>query len=194
MAEYLEGIIERYRARYGRHLTLDDVRNRFLTKPPDSATVFLLVYVVARLWEFEGLPLNARSSTFAAQLEEDILFDLALVIDSAIALHDTAGSTFREHGAFLASRASLPLTVEDLGAINADFKTDFDGTLQKLLDSKYTGDGGSINQASTAIAISYGIRNKRAHKVQPSSVVGRQFVQLRDAMFACLFLVVLELY
>jgi hypothetical protein len=131
---------------------------------------------------------------FAAQLEEDILFDLALVIDSAISFHNPGTTKFIDHAALLSSRAGLTLTKADLRAINADFRSDFDGTLQALLDSNYDCNGKPVNRLSIAIAVCYGIRNRHAHEVRASHVIGPRLPDVRNAMFAGLFLAVETLY
>ncbi len=195
-AKFLSGIIASYNCSRNRKFSIDDFRNRFLSKPPNLDAVFLFVYSLARIRNIELVPIYALSSEFAAQLEINLLFDVALVIDDTIKGKNSNGKKFIEHAEFLSNSATLGLTQDKLGQINGQFNINFEKTLSCILDGSFQFNDGSklVTPAACDLAIVYGLRNYAAHNVSAASTVWECFNDIRQSLFNVLFLTVETLY
>ena len=149
-----------------RNFTLEDFRNRFLKSPPRTELVFLFAYTVARLMKFSSLPQHMRASEFAGQIEENLLFDIVLVIDGAIKSKNTTKRDFIDHAEYLSEKTGEPISKKHLREINTAYQADFDNTLNHMLNYSFTlSDGTKLSGTQCDIAIAYGLRNHGAHEV-----------------------------
>ncbi len=188
---YIEARQNVYSATYGRPLILDDFKSKFLLKPPTVDIGFLFAYSVARLMHLSGLPGHALASSFAAQLEANLLFDLTLVIDGTIKAQNPAQWKFAHHASFLLQAVGQPLTDPELGEVNQAFKADFEATLKSILDGTFVLSGTKrLSQAQRDLSLAYGMRNRGAHDVASAPTVWTQFADIEQALFSVLYLAV----
>ncbi|MBI1744346.1 hypothetical protein HYR54_14955 [Candidatus Acetothermia bacterium] len=194
-AEFLDELLKLFCTTHGRQLTLGDFKRRFLENPPNYDTVFMFAYALARLFRHHQILGYAASSTFAAQLKLNLLFDIALVIEALIKAKNPNQGNFIVHAAYLAEQSSLGLTMEQLGQINSKFINDFEPTLKALISNTFSLDGGrKLSRLESELAIAYGIRNHGAHNVTAIPTFWEQFTLIRQSLFNILFLCVEVLY
>jgi len=180
---------------YSRPFILDDFKNKFLLKPPTIDLGFLFAYTVARLMQLAKLPSHALASSFAAQLEANLLFDLTLVIDGTLKDKNQGEWKFFKHAGFLLATVSQPMTDQELSLVNQSFNDDFDETLGSILDGTFTTSNNQIlSQAQRDVAITYGMRNRGAHDVTAAPTVWTRFSDIEQALFNVLYMSVDYLY
>ncbi|HYA39764.1 MAG TPA: hypothetical protein VEF34_00545 [Syntrophobacteraceae bacterium] len=191
----LSETIQTYSKLYNTLLTLDDFQKRFLTNPPKVDTIFLFVYTLARLNRLQDVPAYALASDFAGQMEMNLLFDLALVIDAAIKAKNTASWKFIDHATYLSTKAGLEVSKEKFGEINGEFGNDFDRTLATILSGGFRfKDGSALSGVENDIAITYGVRNHAAHNISSVPTIWKEFDNIKQRLFNTLFLAVEALY
>ena len=100
-AKHVENLLDAYNATHQRALTMDQVRQRFLTNPPTIEVLFLFTYTLARVLNVIDEPDHLRTNDFAGQLELNLLFDLTLVIDALIKAKNTTKRSFIDHAEHL---------------------------------------------------------------------------------------------
>ncbi len=194
-ANYLNEFRNSYIARYRRTFSLEDLRVRFLASPPSTELVFLFAYTVARLMRLGTAPTYIVQSRFSAQLILNILFDIALTIEAAIRVKNPTGSSFICHAEFLLKQAGHPMNREQLGEINAAFKTDFNSTLSLLLTGGLVlSDRSNPVGMQGDVAITYGIRNTAAHNPSSAQVLTARFPDIVQKLFYTLFMAIDYLY
>lgn len=187
-AAFLEREIATFGTARASTLSIESFKQKFLLNPPNRETVFLFSYVIARLLKLDEIPAYALRSGFVAQLELNLLFDLALVIDATIAPHNKPNWKFIEHAVCLASKQGLPLSLPQLQQANQAFNADFAGTLSKLLDGTFVlQDGSNVTGSAADLAIAYGIRNYGAHHVSSTDTIRDRYKEVRQALFNVLF-------
>jgi len=191
-AAFLRGFIEDYSKTHGRSLSLDEFRDRFLLKPPNHDTVFLLAYTIARLKELSEIPHEAKQSSFASQLQLNLLFDLVLVIDNAIKHHKPSARYFPALAAHLLDKANHKLN--EVGELNPQFDTNFGPTMTSALDATLTLKGKRLGKLQCDLAAAYGIRNRGAHHLESEPVVCKDFDRILHAIFRALCAAVDHLY
>ena len=144
----------------------------------------MLTYTVARLRNIAGLPSHAITNQFAGQLQLNLLFDIALVIDSAVATKNPNQWKFSQHAARLLTAAGQPLSIQQLGTINGQFENNFDQTLAQALDGILTiQPGAPLTRLQCDIALAYGVRNYGAHNTGAAPTVWNRFADLQRALF-----------
>lgn len=194
-ADFLDGLLKRYSTIYGSVFSLDEFRNKFLSTPPNIQVSFLFAYSVARLMKLSQLPQYSVQSYFAGQLELNILFDVALVIDAVLKVRNPTKWQFIDHAEFLLSSSPSPLTNSQLRQINSDFNNDFDSTSQFLLDGNYThAIIPALDKLQSDVALVYGIRNHGAHDVSSSPVVWKRYLDIQQSLFNVMFYAVEHIY
>lgn len=195
-AVFLDGHLQQYNTAYGRALTLDQVRTRFFQVPPSDDALFLFAYVVARLQQISRIPVHSVQNPFAGQIEINAVFDLVLVIDTAIKPKRGGGrARFIDLAEYVLSRSPRPLTRNQLGELNQSFINDFDRTVDALLNGTFTLPCGAlVSDFQRDIALAYGMRNRGGHDVVPSVIVQRRFSAVQQALFNALFGTVEYLY
>jgi hypothetical protein len=192
---YINARQNQYSARYRRPFILKDFKDKFLVNPPSVNIGFLFAYSVARLMQLAELPPYTLASRFAAQLEANILFDLALVIDGALKAKNPAKWKFIHHAEFLLAKVGCPLREQDLIEVNQAFRADFEKTLSTILDRTFTIPGnGSLSDAQSDVCLAYGMRNRGAHDVSAAPTIWKRFSDLEQALFNVLYSAVDVLY
>jgi hypothetical protein len=194
-AEFLNKLLDNYNTTYTRSISLEDVKHRFLDAAPSIETLFLLTYTIARLMGLSNVPGYATLNPFAGQLELNILFDVALVIDSAIKAKNPTQWRFIHHAEHLLRAVGHALTHEQLGEVNGQFENAFDATVQSALEGNLMLPGGTIlDRVQSDIAICYGLRNNGAHNIGTASIIWNRYPEVQQAVFRTLFAVVDYIY
>jgi hypothetical protein len=192
---YIDSFQNNYSSQYARPFKLDDFKNKFLLNPPTVDLGFLFAYTVARLMHLAGVPDHALTSSFAAQLEANLLFDLTLVIDGTIKTKNVGEWKFSKHASFLLNALGEPLTDNELGEVNQAFQADFDKTLATILDGTFTlSQPKSLSPAQRDVSLAYGLRNRGAHDVTAAPTVWTKFSEIQQSLFNVLYLSVDFLY
>ena len=194
-AHFLDSLLSTYRLAHSKSLTLDAFTRRFLTSPPSAETLFLLAFALARLLRLSDFPDFSLASDFAGQFELNLLFDVVLVLEAALAHKNPSSHKFIDHAAFLSDLAKLPLSKANLQEVNKMFDRDFDATLQATLNGSLNlPDRGTPSPIERSISLSYGLRNLAAHNVSSPPGVWKHFLEVRQCVFDSLFLSVETLY
>lgn len=203
-AEFLDKFLTAYRNTYRKVLTLDEFRNRLFKVTDLKETFFLLVFT---LFKFKSLirkiDLTIRTNDFAGLIEIGALFDLCLVIDSVIHYKNTSKpknknkkeNTYIDHMAFLSDSYGLSLSIDRLIEINNAFIREFPIVIAGLLNGTWTfKDGTKLSPSEADLALSYGLRNFSAHRIQSIPVIYENIEDIFQRVINVLFLSVEKLY
>ncbi len=194
-AAFFNDLITNHATTYHRALTIEDVKRRFIDIPSSLETVFLLTYTIDRLRKIARLPDHATSSPFAGQLQLNLLFDVTLVIDTAIKMKNAHQWQFIHHAEHLLLRGGHQLTNQQLGAINSQFENNFDGTLQTALDGTLVvAPNTTLDRLQCDVALAYGLRNRGAHNLETALTIRNRFRDVQQALFHVLFATIDYLY
>jgi len=194
-AQFIDGFVRQYSTNHKRRFSLEDFRVRFLSKPPSVEVIFSLAHTVARFMKLSQAAEHSKKNDFAGQLELNLLFDLTLVIDAAVAAKNVPAWKFIDHARKLIGAAGKQIGKSKLEKINKAFQMDFDLTLTKLLDGTFEPmPGVPLTRFQSDVAITYGIRNRGAHKVVSAATVWQRFEELERILFGVLFAVIDHLY
>lgn len=194
-AEFLIALLDNYNTTHGRGVALDDVKRQFLDAPPSDETVFLLTYTVARLMGLSNVPVHTTKNPFAGQLELNVLFDVTLVIDSAIKAKNPTQWKFIHHAEHILDAAGHALSNARLREINGRFENAFDATVRAALDGNITlQDGTVLDRLQSDVALCYGLRNNGAHNIGTASTIWNRYTETQQAVFRALFATIDYLY
>lgn len=187
-AEFLNAVLQNYTMTHGRTLTFNELKRRFIDLPPDTDTVFLLTYTMARIRKLTELPPYAIANGFAGQLELNLMFDIALIIEIAIKHKNSMGrGSFITQAEYLLATAREPLSNQQLREINDAFRNAFDATLDAARNATFTlADGTILTRLQADIALTYGIRNRGGHNAQASPTLWQHFPEILDILFRSL--------
>ena len=193
-AQHVEQLLNNYNGIHHSALTMDDVKQRFLTNPPSIEALFLFTYTLARLLNIADEPPHLRTNAFAGQLELNLFFDTALVIEAVIAEKnpmkkrpDGRDMTFFDQALHLLARGGHPLGGPQLGKINGQFNANFNQAIQEALDGTITLKTGTLDRLQCDVALAYGIRNYGAHYTGTSAAVYNRFPEVEQTLFRVLF-------
>ena len=190
VASYLDDRLYEY--------SVHEFRRRFLRLRYLSDEVFFFVYSLFRI---RKLLLKTdkvyKKNVFSSLLHASILFDLSIVADKVIENKNTGRSnrpTLREEILFLSTppRNLLSFTQANLTLLNNDFNNNFSRTMYSLLSGTYS--AFPMDDIETDFAITYGIRNRGAHKLENQSVLYNRTEQLAQSILNTLFFTVQNLY
>jgi len=195
-AQKLGIILQTYCTNYGRTLTLDDFRQRFLIYLANTNIdfVFSFVYVLAKLNQFHDIPAYTLKNDFASQMEINLLFGLTRVIDAALKVKNPQQWKFSDHIVFLSDRAQLGITQNQCGMINGRFNNDFDLTIRDLLTNASIFPTQQPPNIGNDIALAYGLRNHAAHNISSAPSIQENFDEILQRIFNMLFFTVETLY
>lgn len=193
--DFLNKFLPLYRNRYQKNLKLEELQKRYLANPPSIDAGFLFAYVLGRLVKLNSIPKFAQQNDFISQLQLNLLFDLTLVIDAAIKVHNQTGQGFLSHATYISAQANLGITRQQLGEINAPAKNLYDIVLNVLLDNNFElQNGAGVHGLARDLSVTYCIRNRGAHNISNSYTVRTRFCELLQSVFNTFFLVVDTLY
>ena len=194
IATLLERYIAAYRNTRNRSLTLDILRNKFLSDLKLRPAAFFFVYLMHKLRAFqENIDEGLIQSDFSGLLELDLLFGLCLVTDSVVKnKYHVRKAQFIELAAFLSQRAGFRLGDNELGRINGEFNRDFGNAATKLLQGSIC--GLILQPSESDIALCYGLRNRGAHNIEGHQVIYDNFDDIIQGLLSALFLSVEVLY
>lgn len=207
-ATFFEDFIKNYSVTFSRALTMDAVKRRFMDTV-EVDTVFLFTHALARLRKISNVPHHVVRNSFAAQLQINLLFDLTLVIDSAIKARMPASAlaknpkakrrtirkpTFIDLAECLLNAAGHRLTNQQLREVCGLF-SQFDKTLTAAVGGQMSIKSHTqLDRLQCDIAVAYGLRNRGAHNVATSAVVQKRFHDLEQAVFRVLCATIDYLY
>lgn len=188
-------------------LSVESFRARFLAGCTDLSQPFLLVHTLAAIKRLAEHPSEYRSNDFAGQLALNLFFNLALVIERAVADKNAADpkGTFKRQADFLSRSygGSLhtaipphPMGETKTWEINESTRTaDFEQTLKALLDGTFAfSDKSKPTYEEAAIGVAYCLRNRGGHQTAAAPVVWERFDDLLTHMIRALCLCVEVLY
>ena len=93
-ASFLDNFIQNYNKVRNNPISKESFQKQFLAKHTNRDSVFLFSYTLARLFHTARIYPHATNNDFASLLELNVLFDLALVIDSSIQAKSNVGWQF----------------------------------------------------------------------------------------------------
>lgn len=190
---FLEGFVRDYAVTHHRSLTIDDVKRKFLKQPLDYDAVFLLTFTVARLCGISGLASQAKRNPFAGQIQLDLLFDLLLVIETAIRnvnpIKKKKGKngkistlTFYDQALFLLRKAGYPHE-KHVADVHRQFKNNLQAAIQDALDGTLQANSVRLDQLQCDVHLSYELRNRRAHDIATVPAIWNNFDRVQRAVF-----------
>ncbi len=187
--KYIDHRQNNYSAKFARKFILDEFKSKFLLSPPSIDIGFLFAFTVARLMKLAEVPSHALMSRFAGQLEANILFDLALVVDGTIKKMNPGEWKFIKHAEFLLTSVGSPLTTQELREINDAFKAAFDKAMNAVFDGSYKlANGSPLGGYQTDVSVAYGLRNKWAHDVTSNQAIQMRFQEIEQSLFNVLYM------
>lgn len=194
-AEVLDRYLSAYRISTNNALDFKAFNARYLQQPPNRHSVYSMSYVLGRLTKLLQAPEQALASDFAAQLRMDLIRQLLLIIESSLKAKNPNGSTFKPQAVFLAKKAKLSVSDEDLKHVNSECKKNFEQTLRALLDGIFVlPRGGCATGLGRDLAVAYACRNYGAHQLVPVPTVSIRSEEIQQSVFNILFLTVETVY
>jgi hypothetical protein len=129
-------------------------------------------------------------------MHSKLLFDLSLVAEKVVEYKNPRKNhmlTFADELIFLStSRHLLTFNVGNkIHIIRGDFHADFSGTLRRLLDGSYHL---TLSDAERDFAITYGIRNYGAHRIQNQPFLYNNMARLSQSILNSIFFSVVNMY
>jgi hypothetical protein len=198
-ANYLEVFINNYKTITRREFSLGTFRTSFLNRPPDRETLFSFTYTLARVYDFNLLPISILRGTFTSISEMNLLFDLVLVIDSVI--YSSITSPAKGDWRFI-NLADIVLrksmisndskeNINHFTQINDMKENDFSGTIKDLLDCNLVYSDTKIPvKLECDLGIAYCLRNYSAHRIGSFPVIRERYKEILQSVFNVLFLAV----
>ena len=195
-ANFLDEFLTNYRNKFGNVLTLNEFRHRLFNIASLRDSIFLLVFTLSKVKSLiKKIDSNLRTNDFAGLIEIGTLFDLCLVIDSVIHYKNTTNHKYIDHMEFLSNSCSFSLSIARLKEINTAFTGDFSGVVSRLLSGTWTfRDGTNLSLSELDLALSYGLRNFSAHRIESIPVIYKQFEDIFQRIINVLFLSIEKLY
>jgi hypothetical protein len=198
ISTFVNDHLDRYRTTRDGSLTLSDLQTKFLKNRNLQTVVFYFVFEAFRLKRLQvEIDRKLQANTFSSLLQANILFSLTLIIDNVIKQQNSGEWRFSDHLEFLSTKTSLSLNDDKIkNELSLAFKNNkFSSTLKSLLDSTFHfKDGTSPLPIETDLAISYGIRNYGAHRIEDQVVVYENFDDIARRLLNALFFAVERLY
>ncbi|NLI97373.1 hypothetical protein GX441_01790 [bacterium] len=197
--KFLEELLNKYQSTYSKHITSEELRSRLLRGHRDISLIILFAYTLARFYNLEKTPPYAQESDFAGQLDTNMLFDIAVIIEALIKTKSGIRCCFKQQAKYFSDRTSLGFSdrpIDQLREVNTYFENDFDLTLRQLLDAPFRFcDSSTVSiPGGRDLAIAYGIRNHGAHNISSVPAIWERFTDLRQSLFNVLFLCIETLY
>jgi hypothetical protein len=201
IANYLSERLVTYSEERDGSLTLDQFRTRLLRRRRLMEEVFLFVYSLFKLRKtvVETSEIY-KKNTLSSIMHAKLLFDLSVVVDKIIEyknprrLRPNTKLVFSNELIFLsmAPRRLLSFNVGNkIGTLNADFE-DLAGTLRGLLRGTY--DHLTLSDIEKDFAITYGIRNFGAHKIENQPYLYNNMPRISQSILNSLFYIVEKIY
>ena len=199
IANYLsERLVEYANLRAG-HLSLGVMRERFLRRRRLMDEVFFFVFCIFKLRKLIVETSRIyKSNAFSSILHAKLLFDLSVIADKVIEYKNPRRRrherlVFAEELIFLSTQHPLLSfnTGNKIQMLNDDFNTDFSGTLAALLRRTYHLPFSGIEND---FAITYGIRNFGAHKIENQPCIYKNIAQISQSILNTLFFTIEKIY
>lgn len=205
ITRFVDKKLENYRSSRGGKLKLSDFKSKFLEEPTLQEAVFYFVFESFRLKKFlKNIDQRLTQNVFSSLLQANTIFAFCLIVDNVIKFkHKQKYPTIPENKRlfynlldYLSSKSSLNLHKNNrLDILNDEFINDFSNTLERLLDSRYSfQDGTKLQFIEVDLAITYGIRNFAAHRIEDQPVIYQNFDEISGRILNALFFSIEKLY
>jgi len=197
IGRYLSDRIEEYRKIRAGALNISDFKTKFLECTDLSEEVFLFVYLLFRLKKLILETDNRlKQNVFSSLVHAKILFDICLVTEKAVEYKNPESKKgtklfFPDEIKFLSREASLSVGKSTIKKLNTDFRNDFAKTLCDMLTSKYYL---KLSKIEEDLAITYGIRNFGAHRLEDEPVFYQDMEELAQRLLNGLFFCIEKLF
>lgn len=198
IANYLSERLVEYSTTRGGSLTLDQFRAKFLRRRRLMEEVFLFVYSIFKLRKLAVETSKIyKKNVFSSILHAKLLFDLSIITDKVIEYKNPRKGqklTFADELIFLSSRPRRLLSFNvgnKIGKLRDDFHDDFSGTIYNLLKRRYSV---ALSDIENDFAITYGVRNFGAHKIENQSCLYNNMPKLAQKILNSLFYTVDKIY
>ncbi len=192
---FFENFVKDYATVHGRSLTIDDVKRRFLDKPPNLDAIFLLTFTVARLRGIAGLTEQAKRNAFAGQIELNLLFDLLLVIDVAIRAMNSSEWKFSKQALFLLDKAGHRLEQRDFDDVHRQFDSpNFEIAILDALNGTLKSKWRTLDRLQCDVHLAYELRNSGAHHIETIPIIWKEFDRVERSVLRSLCAVIDHLY
>jgi hypothetical protein len=203
IARFVDKKLAAYRSRTGGVLTLPNFKSNFLGNTTLQEVVFYFVFTIFRLKKLiEEIDQRLKENVFSTLLQANTILDLCLIVENVMKKQINK-PTMYELLIQLSNQLSLNLHKGSKGSQNNNLSKlgiDFYGenygkTLKELLRSQYRfQDGTALQSIEEDFAITYGLRNFGAHKIENQSVVYDNFDEISQRILNALFFSVEKLY
>jgi len=202
-ARFFDMFVKDY-ATHIRPLTIEDVKRKFLDKPPNLDAIFLLTFTLARLRGIYGLPDQAKRNAFAGQIELNLFFDLLLVIEVAIRHANPmkikkgrggkpAELTFYDQALYLLKASGHPHEKHFVD-VHRQFDGGFETAIQDALDGTLTSTAGTLDRLQCDVHLAYELRNRSAHEIETVPIIWKEFDRVQRTILRVLCATVDYLY
>ena len=135
--------------------------------------------------EVERLPDQAKRNPFVGQAQLNLLFDLLLVIDTAIKEKNSTARNFFSCAITSRSRRSSTHSGA-LAEVNHQFNDNFEATLGAALDGTLTFQSLILDRLQCDVALAYGLRNRGAHNIETVPTIWNDFDPVQNTVFRTL--------
>jgi hypothetical protein len=193
---FLHDMIQRYNKNRSGKLTLADLKSRLLQKSLSEEQAFLFVFELFQVKKL--LAVNNMKLTYndyGSLLLTETMFNICIILDNLIKEKNPAQWKYSEHLSFISQKMSLNLGQANIVQINVSFKTNFSRTLENLLSSQYTlASGLKLNPIEEDLAITYGVRNFGAHKIENQPVIYQNLQTIVERCLNAIFFTIESLY
>ena len=203
IAEFLKENLDSYCSSRGGTLTLSGFKTKFLEESTLQEVVFYFIFELFRLKKLiTEIDQKLTQNVFSSLLQANTILNFCIIVENVIKKQKKYQNkklnalTIKPLLEFLSSNSSLNLHKNDnLKYLNDDFGKDFSKTVQELIKSQYQFQDGTTPQPiEEDLAITYGFRNFRAHKVEDQPVVYQNFDEISRRILNALFFSVEKLY
>ena len=195
IAKFLEEKMDEYRKTIGGTLTLTDFRTKFLEASNLREEVFRFVYFLSKLKNQLQIPNHLRQNEFSSLEFAKLLFDICMISEKCIEEKNprrgTTFLTFSHELTFLRRRGKLSHTDRQCKSIRDDLKTNFETTLDQLLNNTYHM---GLTEIEYDYIITYYLRNFGAHNIINQPILNKEIQNITQRVLNTLFWTIEQIY
>lgn len=199
LKDYLGKKILIYNHIFSRNFSLINFYYKFQSRPPDVDLIFSFAHTLARMMHIDQYPWFYTENDFAGLYYMNLLFNIILVIDSAI--HSKMKNPDDWQYFKLANHLLIesqinvnePQNQKHLTVINKE--KDIEKLINQLLGTTFSfKDKHKPSKLECEVYLSYKLRNFSAHNIRIVPSLWRRYPEIQQVIFNVLFLVVETLY
>jgi len=195
-ATYINKRISLYNNNFFKDFSLDKFWKSLLLSDLEKGIIYQFAHYISKFYDISRKPRYIYKGDFACQLIQDLLFDLARIVDAVIYQKHKSEKYLKQHIQFISDQLNFGLDSNKIQEINGKFRdSGFGPTLLSILDNEFQfEDQSNLDQNTKCLAILYGIRNHGAHNVVSSPVITDRYDEIELNIFFALFLIVENFY